>query len=67
SVKKSRFSMNSYYDLQAKPTQQYPVSISGDMEDVDISFNHSAGNVNNKLNLTGNKTRVTTLSNPGIE
>ncbi|EPG2746174.1 TPA: right-handed parallel beta-helix repeat-containing protein [Klebsiella pneumoniae] len=67
SVKKSRFSMNSYYDLQAKPTQQYPVSISGDMEDVDISFNHGAGNVNNKLNLTGNKTRVTTLSNPGIE
>ncbi|HBW6604130.1 TPA: right-handed parallel beta-helix repeat-containing protein [Klebsiella pneumoniae] len=67
SVKKSRFSMNSYYDLQSAPTQQYPVSISGDMEDVDISFNHGAGNVHNSLNLTGNKTRVTTLSNPGIE
>ncbi|MFM3493912.1 right-handed parallel beta-helix repeat-containing protein, partial [Klebsiella pneumoniae subsp. ozaenae] len=67
SVKKSRFSMNSYYDLQSAPTQQYPVSISGDMEDVDISFNHGAGNVHNSLNLTGNKTRVTTLSNSGIE
>ncbi|UQS53927.1 right-handed parallel beta-helix repeat-containing protein [Klebsiella pneumoniae] len=67
SVKKSRFSMNSYYDLQSTPTQQYPVSISGDMEDLDISFNHGAGNVHNSLNLTGNKTRVTTLSNPGIE
>ena len=67
SVKKSRFSMNSYYDLQSAPTQQYPVSISGDMEDVDISFNHGAGNVHNSLNLTGNKTRVTTLLNPGIE
>ncbi|WP_433962649.1 right-handed parallel beta-helix repeat-containing protein [Raoultella planticola] len=67
SVKKSRFSMNTYYDLQSVPTQQYPVSISGDMEDVDISFNHGAGNVYNSLNLTGNKTRVTTLSNPGIE
>lgn len=67
SVKKSRFSMNSFYDLQDTPTQQYPVSISGDMEDVDISFNHGAGNVHNSLNLTGNKTRVTTLSNPGIE
>ncbi|SWN35451.1 Uncharacterised protein [Klebsiella pneumoniae] len=67
SVKKSRFSMNTYYDLQSAPTQQYPVSISGDMEDVDISFNHGAGNVHNSLNLTGNKTRVTTLSNPGIE
>ncbi|HIF6262830.1 right-handed parallel beta-helix repeat-containing protein [Raoultella ornithinolytica] len=66
SVKKSRFSMNSFYDLQDTPTQQYPVSISGDMEDVDISFNHGAGNVHNELNLTGNKTRVTTLSNPGI-
>ncbi|MCQ0549775.1 right-handed parallel beta-helix repeat-containing protein [Klebsiella pneumoniae] len=67
SVKKSRFSMNSYYDLQSAPTQQYPVSISGVMEDVDISFNHGAGNVHNSLNLTGNKTRVTTLSNSGIE
>lgn len=67
SVKKSRFSMNTYYDLQSVPTQQYPVSISGDMEDVDISFNHGAGNVHNSLNLTGNKTRVTTLSNSGIE
>ncbi len=67
SVKKSRFSMNSYYDFQSAPTQQYPVSISGDMEDVDISFNHGAGNVHNSLNLTGNKTRVTTLSNSGIE
>ncbi|MEA4574946.1 right-handed parallel beta-helix repeat-containing protein [Klebsiella pneumoniae] len=67
SVKKSRFSMNSYYDLQSAPTQQYPVSISGDMEDVDISFNHGAGNAHNSLNLTGNKTRVTTLSNSGIE
>ncbi|HEL3413102.1 TPA: right-handed parallel beta-helix repeat-containing protein [Klebsiella pneumoniae] len=67
SVKKSRFSMNSYYDLQSAPTQQYPVSISGDMEDVDISFNHGAGNVHNSFNLTGNKTRVTTLSNSGIE
>ncbi|HBR4257126.1 TPA: right-handed parallel beta-helix repeat-containing protein [Klebsiella pneumoniae] len=67
SVKKSRFSMNTYYDLQSAPTQQYPVSISGDMEDVDISFNHGAGNVHNSLNLTGNKTRVTTLSNSGIE
>ncbi|EMI1355429.1 right-handed parallel beta-helix repeat-containing protein [Klebsiella pneumoniae] len=67
SVKKSRFSMNTFYDLQSAPTQQYPVSISGDMEDVDISFNHGAGNVHNSLNLTGNKTRVTTLSNPGIE
>lgn len=67
SVKKSRFSMNSFYDFQDTPTQQYPVSISGDMEDVDISFNHGAGNVHNSLNLTGNKTRVTTLSNPGIE
>lgn len=67
SVKKSRFSMNSYYDLQSTPTQQYPVSISGDMEDLDISFSHGAGNVHNSLNLTGNKTRVTTLSNPGIE
>ena len=67
SVKKSRFSMNSFYDLQDTPTQQYPVSISGDMEDVDISFNHGAGNVHNSLNLTGNKTRVTTISNPGID
>ncbi|EPK3000465.1 right-handed parallel beta-helix repeat-containing protein [Klebsiella pneumoniae] len=67
SVKKSRFSMNTYYDLQSAPTQQYPVSISGDMEDVDISFNHGAGNVHNSLNLTGNKTRVITLSNSGIE
>ncbi|HBW3416983.1 TPA: right-handed parallel beta-helix repeat-containing protein [Klebsiella pneumoniae] len=67
SVKKSRFSMNTFYDLQSAPSQQYPVSISGDMEDVDISFNHGAGNVHNSLNLTGNKTRVTTLSNPGIE
>lgn len=67
SVKKSRFSMNTFYDLQSAPTQQYPVSISGDMEDVDISFNHGAGNVHNSLNLTGNKTRVTTLLNPGIE
>lgn len=67
SVKKSRFSMNTFYDLQSAPTQQYPVSISGDMEDVDISFNHGAGNVHNSLNLTGNKTRVTTLSNSGIE
>lgn len=67
SVKKSRFSMNTYYDLQSTPTQQYPVSISGDMEDVDISFNHGAGNVHNSLNLTGNKTRVTTLLNSGIE
>ena len=67
SVKKSRFSMNSFYDLQDTPTQQYPVSITGDMEDVDISFNHGAGNVYNSLNLTGNKTRVTTLSNPGID
>ncbi|HHT0275191.1 TPA: right-handed parallel beta-helix repeat-containing protein [Klebsiella oxytoca] len=67
SVKKSRFAMNSFYDFQDVPTQQYPVSISGDMEDVDISFNHGAGNVYNSLNLTGNKTRVTTLSNPGIE
>lgn len=67
SVKKSRFSMNTFYDLQSAPTQQYPVSISGDMEDVDISFNHGAGNVHNSLNLTGNKTRVTTLMNPGIE
>lgn len=67
SVKKSRFSMNSYYDLQSAPTQQHPVSISGDMEDVDISFNHGVGNVHNSLNLTGNKTRVTTLSNSGIE
>lgn len=67
SVKKSRFSMNSFYDFQDTPTQQYPVSISGDMEDVDISFNHGAGNVHNELNLTGNKIRVTTLSNPGID
>ena len=59
--------MNSFYDFQDTPTQQYPVSISGDMEDVDISFNHGAGNVHNELNLTGNKTRVTTLSNPGID
>ncbi|WP_334676043.1 right-handed parallel beta-helix repeat-containing protein, partial [Klebsiella michiganensis] len=67
SVKKSRFAMNSFYDFQDVPTQQYPVYISGDMEDVDISFNHGAGNVHNELNLTGNKTRVTTLSNPGID
>ena len=67
SVKKSRFSMNSYYDFQSTPTQQYPVSVSGAMEDLDISFNHGAGNVYNSLNLTGSKTRVTTLMNSGIE
>ncbi|HBV3144426.1 TPA: right-handed parallel beta-helix repeat-containing protein [Klebsiella aerogenes] len=67
SVKKSRFAMNSFYDFQDVPTQQYPVSVSGDMEDVDISFNHGAGNAYNRFNLTGKQTRVTKLSNPGIE
>lgn len=63
---KCRIAFNSIRDNQAEPTQQYPVSISGDMTDVDISFNHCAGNALNTLNLTGAQTRVTTISNPGI-
>ncbi|EPR9646223.1 right-handed parallel beta-helix repeat-containing protein [Klebsiella pneumoniae] len=53
--------------LQSVPTQQYPVSLSGDLTDVDISMNHCVGNVKNLINLTGVQTRVTVRMNPGSE
>ncbi|HED2848077.1 TPA: right-handed parallel beta-helix repeat-containing protein, partial [Klebsiella oxytoca] len=65
-VKLSSFSVNKIRDIQATPTQQYPVYASGTLTDVDISFNHCVGNAQNMLNLTGTQTRVTTLNNPGI-
>lgn len=63
---KCRISNNSIRDIQATATQQYPVSISGNLTDTDISFNHCVGNAQNSLNLTGTQTRVTTINNPGI-
>jgi hypothetical protein len=63
---KCRISNNSIRDIQATATQQYPVSISGNLTDTDISFNHCVGNAQNSLNLTGAQTRVTTINNPGI-
>ncbi|WP_395253157.1 right-handed parallel beta-helix repeat-containing protein [Klebsiella quasipneumoniae] len=65
-VKLSSFSGNKIRDIQATPTQQYPVNATGALTDVDISFNHCVGNAQNTLNLTGTQTRVTTLNNPGI-
>ena len=63
---KCRISNNSIRDIQTTATQQYPVSISGNLTDTDISFNHCVGNAQNSLNLTGAQTRVTTINNPGI-
>lgn len=63
---KCRISNNSIRDIQTTATQQYPVSISGNLTDTDISFNHCVGNAQNSLNLTGTQTRVTTINNPGI-
>ncbi|UTJ44333.1 right-handed parallel beta-helix repeat-containing protein [Klebsiella grimontii] len=65
-VRMSSFSGNKIRDIQAIPTQQYPVKAAGALTDVDISFNHCVGNAQNTLNLTGVQTRVTTLNNPGI-
>ncbi|WP_350261596.1 right-handed parallel beta-helix repeat-containing protein [Klebsiella quasipneumoniae] len=65
-VKLSSFSGNKIRDIQATPTQQYPVNATGALTDVDISFNHCVGNAQNTLNLTGTQTRVTMLNNPGI-
>lgn len=63
---KCRISNNSIRDIQTTATQQYPVSISGNLTDTDISFNHCVGNAQNSLNLTGAQTRATTINNPGI-
>ncbi|MCU8823216.1 glycosyl hydrolase family 28-related protein [Klebsiella quasipneumoniae] len=41
---------NKIRDTQAVPTQQYPVSLTGVLTDVDISVNHCVGNVNNIIN-----------------
>ena len=57
---------NKIRDTQATVTQQYPISLSGPLTDVDISFNHCVGNAQNSLNLTGTKTRVTTNFNAGV-
>ncbi|NWA20341.1 prophage tail fiber N-terminal domain-containing protein [Serratia liquefaciens] len=57
---------NKIRDTQATVTQQYPVNLTGELTDVDISFNHCVGNAQNSLNLTGSQTRVTTNFNAGI-
>lgn len=57
---------NKIRDTQSAKTQQYPVNISSNLTDVDISFNHCVGNAQNSLNLTGTQTRVTTNLNAGI-
>lgn len=53
-------------DPAEQVTQQYPISLSGPLTDVDISFNHCVGNAQNSLNLTGTQTRVTTNFNAGV-
>ncbi|PTA77180.1 right-handed parallel beta-helix repeat-containing protein [Serratia sp. Nf2] len=58
--------LNKIRDTQSTKTQQFTVNISGDLTDVDISFNHCVGNAQNSLNLTGTQTRVTTNFNAGI-
>lgn len=58
--------LNKIRDTQSIKTQQFPVNISGNLTDVDISFNHCVGNAQNSLNLTGTQTRVTTNLNAGI-
>ncbi|TKI08331.1 right-handed parallel beta-helix repeat-containing protein [Martelella alba] len=65
-ISKSSIANNKIRDTQDTVTQQYPISISGDLTDVDISFNHCAGNAQNSLNLTGTQTNVTTNLNAGI-
>lgn len=59
--------MNKIRDIGTeKPTQQYPVNISANLTDVDISFNHCVGNAKNILRLAGQNTRVSTNLNAGI-
>ncbi|MBH3232260.1 right-handed parallel beta-helix repeat-containing protein [Serratia marcescens] len=58
--------LNKIRDTQSTKTQQFTINISGDLTDVDISFNHCVGNAQNSLNLTGAQTRVTTNFNAGI-
>ncbi|HBR1526850.1 TPA: right-handed parallel beta-helix repeat-containing protein, partial [Klebsiella pneumoniae] len=57
---------NKIRDTQAVPTQQYPVSLTGVLTDVDISVNHCVGNVNNTINTPNpSNQRVTKNINSG--
>ncbi|MBC4281371.1 right-handed parallel beta-helix repeat-containing protein [Klebsiella pneumoniae] len=58
---------NKIRDTQTVPTQQYPVSLTGVLTDVDISMNHCVGNVNNSINTpnTANQ-RVSKNINAGV-
>ncbi|HBR1497558.1 TPA: right-handed parallel beta-helix repeat-containing protein [Klebsiella pneumoniae] len=57
---------NKIRDTQTVPTQQYPVSLTGVLTDVDISVNHCVGNVNNTINTpNAANQRVTKNINSG--
>ncbi|HIE8538816.1 TPA: right-handed parallel beta-helix repeat-containing protein [Klebsiella pneumoniae] len=59
-------SNNKIRDTQTVPTQQYPVSLTGVLTDVDISVNHCVGNVNNTINTpNAANQRVTKNINSG--
>ncbi|MDK6205970.1 right-handed parallel beta-helix repeat-containing protein [Klebsiella aerogenes] len=66
-VSLSSIANNKIRDTSTSPTQQYPIFATGNMTDVDISFNHCAGNAQNTFALTGSQIRVTKNMNAGVE